>query len=348
MKALSGLLALIVSSHAFADQYVIPCKQLSDPELNKLDRTYQRDGIRVFYTLDAPQSGADHQLPPQSRTDANNNGVPDFIENIATQAIIARQTYNLLGFRDPQESTRYKVLQYIDINLLNIEGNGLAYNKPVFYPAAPQRGNSCTLRMDISINLEQAAPFTTNWMVVAHEMFHLFQYGATQIIRPWVNEPTAKWAEYALRSRPGYPTGTPGYTLPDNFERFRAEVIDDPVSVSASRFWSRLTELIDTSSDMLRVPDSLLEQRYIDGQPVFKDATLSGAAFVTRFYQGLDAEDKLISSLRGWNPYDWPSADQRSELNDAVIFSALQRTIRQMRITNAELDGFLSIDFPLP
>src|SRR5690606_21491877 len=127
--------------------------------------------------------------------------------------------------------------------------------------------------------------FTTNWFVVAHEMFHLFQYGQTLFKRSWVNEPLAKWAEYT--SRPGnlYPLGTPPYTLPISKAQLQTDVIDAATSATANRFWSRLIDLIDIPPDGVRLPSSLLAEQYTDGQHVFKDQALRGAALISAFYQ---------------------------------------------------------------
>jgi hypothetical protein len=328
---------------ARAQETIVPCTSLSNPELNKLEKVYTAGDIRVFYTEQAPKTGADHRLPAISQIDANGNGVPDFVENVAKQADVSRKIYAALGFRDPLEAAKYHGVKYIDINLLNMSANGLAYGNSIYYPAAPKRGSDCTLRMDISANLELAGTFTTNWFVVGHEMFHLFQYGQTLFKRTWVNEPTAKWAEYSMRLGEFYPLGTPAYTLPASLSDFQITIVEAPTSTVANRFWSRLIDLVDGQDNALRVPDYLLAERYTDGNIIIKDRTLRGAAFIANIYQTLGAEDAIVSHNNGWNPYDWPQSDQTSDTLDLRILPTMQRVIRRTGISNPELDAFLAI-----
>lgn len=337
------ILAFLIVSPAKSAETIISCQTLTHPELNKLEKQYAIGDIRVFWTENEPASGTDHRLPPVSQVDENENGVPDFIENVAKQADVARRSYNLLGFRDPLESPKFRAVERIDINILNMAANGIAYDNLVSYPSAPGRGDHCTLRMDISSRLELSGQFTTNWFVVAHEMFHLFQFGQPLFKRSWVNEPLARWAEYTFRLGSQYPLGTPAYTLPTSKAQLQTDVIDAPNSTTANRFWSRLIDLIEAPTDDVRLPSSLLTEQYTDGQSVFKDRALRGAALISAFYQTLDAEDDVVSNSNGWNPYDWPEADQTSAAHDDRILSVIQEVIRHTGITNPEIDAFLQL-----
>ena len=328
---------------ARAQEAIVPCTSLSSPELNKLEKLYTVGDVRVFYTEQASKTGTDHRLPAVSQIDSNGNGVPDFVENIAKQADVSRKMYAALGFRDPLDAAKYRGVKYIDINLLNMSANGLAYDNSIHYPTAPNRGPACTLRVDISANLELTGNFTTNWFVVGHEMFHLFQYGETMFKRSWVNEPTAKWAEYSLRAGEFYPLGTSAYKLPASLSDFQENIVGAPTGTGANRFWSRLIDLVGSQNDVLLAPDYLLAERYTDGNMVVKDRTLRGAAFIANVYQTLDAEDVIVSNSNGWNPYDWPESDQTSNTHDPRILSAIQRIVRRTGISNPELDAFLAI-----
>ena len=94
-------LSIAVCNNSYAQNYIVPCVNLSNVELNKLENVYISGDIRVFYTTTAPASGLDHRLPTQSQADNNANGTPDYIENIAIQAHAARRAFNINGFRDP-------------------------------------------------------------------------------------------------------------------------------------------------------------------------------------------------------------------------------------------------------
>lgn len=331
---------ILFGSSTQAAEAIVPCASLSSSNLNKLDEVYSLGEIRVFYTRKNPASGTSHKLPAHSTADTNNNHVPDFVENIALQAGISREAFNSLGFPDPLESARYRVSKRIDINLLNFSGNGVAYDKAVRYPSAPNRGNVCTLRIDISVNLQDKAPFTTRWFIVTHEMFHLFQYGQTLFKRRWMNEATAKWAEYALRPRSFYPLGTPTYTLP----KTKCELLDivaSPHSARANRLWSRLADLLGLLEGDIRLDSDLLDARYVDGNFVLKDATLEGSGIVNAVYQTLGAEDDIVSYVKGWPYHDWAEPNQTSSTHDPRIFQAIKRVIVQINSADPEVTGFL-------
>lgn len=343
MVAISATLLSLVAQPAQAQEEIVACASASHAELNKLERVYSLGDIRVFYTEQAPASGTDHRLPATSQVDSNGNGVPDFVENVAKQADVSRKMYNSLGFRDPLDGSKFRAVKVIDINLLNISANGLAYDSAIYYPNAPGRGTDCTLRIDISAKLELSGKFTTQWFVVGHEMFHLFQYGQTLFKRGWVNEPTAKWAEYASRPGPFYPLGSSPYTLPSTLTDLQTTVISASTSQNANRFWSRLIELVESENDGFRVPGYLLSEQYTDGVVVIKDHTLRGAAIISSVYQALDAEDDILSHLSGWNAYSWAETNQTASSHDLRILGAIQRAIRRTGVSNAELNAFLAI-----
>jgi hypothetical protein len=344
-------LCIATSNVSYAQGHIVPCTNLTNVELNKLENVYISGDIRVFYTTTAPASGLDHRLPTQSQVDNNANGIPDYVENIATQANSARRAYNLLGFRDPLLSPKFRAAEYIDINILNMAGNGLAYDSPVSYTSAPNRGTSCTLRIDISALLENQtvgspplqSEFTKHWFVAAHEMFHLYQYGQTLFKRSWVAEPTARLAEYALRLSAHYPLGTPTYQLPSTAADFNTQVIANPNGADANRFWSRIAVLLEGEHDTIRLPASLMSTTYTDGQLVFKDNKFTGFAFIAAALNSLGAKDAVVSSVNSRNPYDWAEADQTSTTNDPYILDALQETIRATGTANAEINAFLAI-----
>ncbi|MGF6608497.1 hypothetical protein OKW45_003419 [Paraburkholderia sp. WSM4175] len=333
---------LISISTTNARESIVPCKAETHAELNKLERKYELDGIRIFYTEQAPTTGADHRLPAVSLLDTNGNGVSDFIENIAKQADVARRAYNLLGFRDPLDSAKYRAVEKIDINILNMEYNGLAYHVPVSYPTAPNRGDDCTLRIDISSRLELTRPFTTGWNVALHEMFHIFQYGQTNFKRSWVNEPLATWAEFVFRVNDFFPLDA-AYSLPTMKTTFQNDIIANPNSAMAYRFWSRLIDLIDVPANNLRLPASLPNEKYTDGQPVFKDQSSRCAALVSKLYQSFGAEDNVVSYQNGLNPYNWPAADKTSPAHDDRLLRTIQEAVRHTGISNPELNSFLQI-----
>lgn len=347
--ALISLVILAFFSDSFSTVGAT-CVELKGGELNKLEKTYVYKDFRVFWTEQAPRFGHDHRLPQHSTVDSNNNGIPDLIENIARQADASRRAYVTAGFPDPLGAPRYEGVQFIDINILNMKYNGLAYDAALAYPAAPGRGIACTLRIDISSGLETGLRgpvdkriqpvFTKHWFVVGHEIFHLFQYGLTQFKRAWINEPTAKWAEYALRRGSLYQNRMEKYSPPGSLRSLQADVIDAPTSRTANLFWSRLIKLCGNRPRFQALPKGLLEETYTDGEPIFKDSLWEGMAFIHDVYRGLQNEDKALSSQYGWNPLNWPEKHQISSEYDNRLIILIQNSLRKCNDINGANDVF--------
>lgn len=344
----------LLAANAFANDHVVGCTDRKNAELNKLEKVHALNGIRVFYTEVAPVSGKDHRLPKQSQTDGNANGVPDYIENIAIQANVARKVYNALGFTDPTLTEKYRAVKYIDINVMNIRPNGLAFNSPVRYSAAPGRGEACTLRVDISTQLEAQvigsakkpvqAKFTRFWFVVAHEVFHLYQYGQTPLKSSWWMEPTARLMEYAFRSQAHYPSGMSTYKLPVSRNELDSKVVALPNGPDAMRFWTRMAMLHDGGQDVMTISDELLHSRYTDGQPVLKDNKFIGYAFLQSFMNELKASDnsRVLNNNRSVQARS--EQGQTSRSNDSFIIKSLQGTLQSTGVNSPEVASFMSVE----
>ncbi|MGF6608488.1 hypothetical protein OKW45_003410 [Paraburkholderia sp. WSM4175] len=309
-----------------------PINRMSTGFIPSLTEKYELEGsgIRVFYT----HSG-DNQLVDQ--TDSNSNGVPDYVENVARQADAARKAFNLLGFRDPLESARYRGASYIDINVGNMSGNGLAYSEPASYSAVPQRGDACSIRLDISDRLDK---FPGSWSVVSHELFHLYQYGYMEFKRPWLLEPTANWAERVIRTGSLHPAPGLAQPLPASMAEMQSQVFAQSFPYD---FWSRLASFMDEADEVMHLPNALRYATYTDGTSIFKDDYVRGFAFLSAVLQSLEAESTVVSSLNGWPPYQW-GENQSSASHDARILKVIQRAVRRTGVRNSEIDAFLAIE----
>lgn len=284
-----------------------------------VDQTYIAQDVRIFYTNN-PNS--DHALLDPK--DINRNKVPDYIENIAIQATTTIEALNHLGFVHPLKSKRYiGDAAYIDIYVKSIDKNGRAFETPQYNPQAKHSSrSSCALSISLSPELEG---FPNRWSVVSHEIFHLYQYGYAQFKNPWYLEGLTNWSERLIRAETGDKHLIP---LPSTQAALKKEVYD----VAYTPLWHRLGYLARHTNlaKTLPLPKELLQRRYIDGSPVFKDLEFNGYVFMRRFLENLHLASEKISQQQKLDPYDWSEKLQRNEKFSPIILRTIQKTMIEL------------------
>jgi hypothetical protein len=310
------------------------CRTAPNAGLPRLDRSHVRDEFRIFYTLDG-----EHALP--DARDANRNGVPDKVEDVATQLVAGRRIFSeVMGLTHPMRQARNARTASIDVFLLRMEkGNGRSYDEATNYRLGtdgPQ--GHCALRIDLlnSHSNQNVSP--------VHELFHQYQYGYTMFKARWFLEGTARWAEYALR--PGVGTERP---LPGTPAALQTQVFAE--SYAASAMWNRLATLLDPEG-RLELPPDLAQSTYVDGSPVIHGHLLRGAAFMKALLEALGALDRQVSARNGWSDFGWKEEDQRSPSHDAEIFREVLRVVRAQAArpgvpVTAEMEAFLALQAAL-
>jgi hypothetical protein len=288
------------------------------------------DEFRIFYTLDG-----EHRLP--DARDANRNGVPDKVEDVATQLVVGRRIFSeVMGLTHPMRQARNARTASIDVFLFKMEkGNGRSYDEATNYRLGidgPQ--GHCALRIDLlnSHSNQNVSP--------AHELFHQYQYGYTMFKARWLLEGTARWAEYALR-----PGAGPERPLPGTLQALQAQVFSE--SYAASAMWNRLATLLDPGG-RLELPPDLMRITYTDGSPVVHDGQLRGAALMKALFEALGPLDHQVSARNGWATFGWKEEDQRSAAHDAEIFREVLKVVRALAQRSgadvtAELEAFLAL-----
>ncbi|WOE40494.1 hypothetical protein [Acinetobacter chinensis] len=293
------------------------CTVTSPKWAKEFNKVYQLDEFRVYYS---DLESSTQKLPQTA--DINNNKIPDYVENIAIQAQSARDMFKLAGFRSPLDSPRYKnSAESIAIFLQKTKGNGLAFEQAIRYPNMPIRTEKmpCSINIVISNNLEG---FPGSWATVAHELFHLHQYGYAQFKSPWYMESLAFWADRSLkadltRSTRNLPP------LPQSDTAIRQEIFGE----AYTHIWRRL--FLINNSDVLKVPNNLLKRRYVGGSKVFLDNEWRGTHFVLTFMQNLEKESARVSAEKKWPLYNWKEEDQRSKEWDPLILQLIQKQLKQ-------------------
>lgn len=281
-----------------------------------LERHLARDEFRIYYSLEGKDA-----LPAAGRTDTDGDGVPDKIQDLALQLVVARRMYaEVMGLRHPFESPRYRGrVRFFDVNVLEIPDRGTAGDAIVNYhrPSDPPEGVE-VLSIDIDRDLDARN------LTPAHELFHQFQNGYTLFKNAWYTEGTARWAEFAFREGAG-----PGGPLPRAWPEIETLFGQ---RYEAAAFWYALARAADAEGK-LRAPESLMAARYLgDPRPIIEDGRLYGAALIRAVLEELDRLDDVSSRGAGLNPLDWPEARQRAPENNRFIWEATLAACRRLKI----------------
>ncbi|NUF24698.1 hypothetical protein HUN23_18250, partial [Acinetobacter oleivorans] len=198
---------------------------------------YKSAKVRVIYSLNEIE-----------QTDINKNNIPDYIENIAIQANATIDALDYLGFVNPLNSPRYKSqVNYIDIHVVSISYNGIAYDKPYLASFDGIKKDKALL-IKLNNRLEN---FPGNyWTVVAHEIFHLYQYGYSPLKPSWYLEGMANWSERLLRKDDIDRKGR--ILLPTSTSSLQNNIYQIPYN----KLWYRLAFLSNKMNDIkLNLPD---------------------------------------------------------------------------------------------
>lgn len=310
-----------------------PCRAGNRAQFSTLDRVHVREEFRIVYALSGP-----HALPDAS--DANGNGIPDKVEDVATQLVAGKRLFDgVMGLVAPLRQPRYAQARSIDVFLLNMpQGNGRAYDEVMNYRLRIDGGaGQCALRIDLLNSHLNQNP------TPIHELFHLHQYGYTMFKRRWFLEGTARWSEYALR-----PGSGPQRPLPQSAAELQEQIFGK--AYAASLVWNRLAFLLDPVGRP-NLPPDLARQVYVDGSPVVHDDALHGAAFMKAVLESLAALDREVSAQQGWRTFDWKEEDQRAAQHDPAMFRQIQGVLRRQAASAspahaAEIATFLALTPP--
>ena len=300
----------------------VTCRTNALPQAKDFNKLYQKDEFRIFYSTLASSK---NRL--QDHTDQNKNGVPDYVEDVATQAVASREIFKAAGFRHPLQSPRYQNVDNISIFIQDFKGNGVAYEVPASHPNLPNP-MPCSLVMHISTDLKD---FPGNyWTTVTHELFHLYQYGYSQFKNTWYLESLANWAERGLRVDLSTATKKLPH-LPKNIQSLQQEIFNE----GYHRLWRRLSVI--ESQDHLIIPTHLEKMRYSDGSLVFKDREWKNTALVLNVMQNLEQTSLKISQEKQWNAYNWKESDQRLTQWDPIIWQNIQAALKQQGYQSQEV-----------
>ncbi|WP_431512170.1 hypothetical protein [Variovorax sp. DAIF25] len=332
---LACIAACILLPAAAQEAASADCREGRNAVLSGLSRSHVREEFRIFYALEGP-----HALP--DTRDLDGNGVPDKVEDVATQLVVGRRLFTeVMGLTHPLRQPRYARAASIDVFLLKMEkGNGLSYDEPMNYRLdGDGPAGRCATRIDLlnSHSNQNVTPI--------HELFHQYQYAYTMFKPRWFLEGTARWAEHALRAGEA-----PQRQLPATPQALREQVFSQTYATSG--MWNRIAAILDPAG-RIDLPPDLARATYVDGSPVVHDGRLHGAAFVKALLEALGPLDHRIAARNGWRVFGWREDDQRSSVNDGEIFRQVLQVVRdQARVSgvprSGELEDFLALQAALP
>ncbi|MEW6357351.1 MAG: hypothetical protein AB1696_13560 [Planctomycetota bacterium] len=292
-----------------------------------LKERYVEGEFRVFYALEDESA-----LSPEQRADADKDGVPDKIQNIARQLVVARRLYvEVFKLRHPFESPRYKDrVKFFDVCVASMPkgSNGSAGDGIVNYMRPTDPDGGCeVLTIDVSKDL-----WCSN-LTPAHELFHEFQNGYTLFKNSWYTEGTARWSEHAFRKGVGKAGQLPT-TKAEKEALFK-------LKYDASGFWNALAEASDREG-VFRAPTELEEARYVGAdQRIIEDLRLHGVDFMRALLEELDTMDDVVSKEEGLDPLDWKEARQNAPENNERIWAALLNACRRFEKQSREMQEFV-------
>ena len=303
----------LTTTHVYAN-----CVESSPPWAKDFDQVYKHDEFLIYYT-NTPSSP--HYV---LQRDLNHNQIPDYVEDVARQAIASRDVFSLAGFKHPLQSERYKnQAQAISIFIKNMKGNGIAYEVVSKYSNLKTKSvMPCSLSIHISNHLTD---FPGNyWTTVSHEFFHLYQYGYSQFKQSWYLESLANWAERGLRVDVNSQTKKLAH-LPQNVTDLEQQIFQQ----SYHQLWRRYFYL--NPNDVLKIPNRLYLQKYVNGQTIFKDQFWYGTSFVKGFLNTLEQRSNTISDAKQWPRYQWQESAQKDPHFNCVILQAYQQQLQKQQ-----------------
>jgi hypothetical protein len=229
---------------------------------------------------------------------------------------------------------RYANPTAFDVLLFNLgAGGGGTGDEVINYSANGNDKGRCVLRIKL-----HNGNLNTN-VSPAHELFHLYQWGASMFKQRWFMEGTARWSEHVLLAAPA-----PEKPLPADEAALKQNFLSQVYA--AGPIWNRLAALLDPAG-RLNLPPNLQALTYLDGQKVVRDDELHGAAFMKALFAEMGKSSLAIAQREGWKAYNWREADQRNPAFDKDILHAVlivaRRQAQEQGVKNAELEAFLQL-----
>ena len=253
---------------------------------------------------------------PNDKADINSNGVPDRIEDIATQINAARELFkDVFKFPDPLGSDRFKNVTSIEVDIgakTIMKANG--FSMSAVRKKSKHDPNERALRIKIANTVNPHKNSTP-----AHEYFHQVQYGMTYFCNKWFLEGMARWSQDSVLKIKKYPDGKDISQVLDN-EDYEEELFQGKYN-TAGTLWYPLAVAMN---DKQKIPDRLIKKyKYVDGTPVFKDNIIYGPNVMLKVLQTMKANEYLAIKEFG-DMKQWRRKGRLDKRNNKIILNCVR------------------------
>ena len=271
---------------------------------------YQQGIIYVIYDEEGEHS-------VKNKADLNANGVPDVIEDIATQINAARELFkDVFNFPDPLASSRFKEVTSIEIDILSKESmnNKTGQALSGFRRQSKHDPNERAARIRIANTVNPHKTSTPE-----HEYFHLVQYASTYFRNKWFLEGMASWSQDSISAMKEYPDGK---NVAQTLESQAAlEEIYQKSYGTAKLLWYPLAV---SKHDKATIPSDLMKKyKYVDGSPVFEDNIFYGPNVMLAVLRELKANEEVAGANYA-SVNQWRKEGQRDDRNSQIIIDCVK------------------------
>ncbi len=270
---------------------------------------YQQGVVSVIYETEG-------ETAYQNPVDLNKNGVPDVVEDIATQINATRELFHdVFSYPDPLDSARYKNVHAIEVDIdskKNMKVSGLAYNGVRNKSRHDPKVRALHVKIANTVDPRKNA-------TPEHEYFHLIQYGATYFTNKWYLEGMARWSQDAVSKNKKYPDGrNVSWTLKNKLSE--TQIFQGKYNVAGILWYPLAVNL----KDKAKVPKALRNKyKYVDGSDVFHDNIVYGANVMLEVLQTMKSKEEFAGEQFG-GVKQWRRKGQRAAQNNKIILDCVR------------------------
>ena len=276
---------------------------------------YQQGVVYVIYDKEGARA-------VKNTADINSNGVPDVIEDIATQMNAAREVFNgVFAFPDPLNCEHFKNVTTIEIYIESKAAmksfDGLAYDR--VRKKSVHNPNESALYLRIANTTDPHKNSTPT-----HEYFHLVQYAANYFRNHWYLEGMARWSEDAVTKIEHYPSGWDlSVTLKSSFSE--KKIYHGKYNI-ADFLWHPLAVRM---KDKTKIPSKLTKKyKYVDGSPVFQDNIFYGPNVMLKILRMMKTKEKVAAAQFGGFE-KWLKEGRDAEHNNKIILDCVREVYHE-------------------